>query len=84
MSHVVDFSGARHAHGQRFDVGGELRRDRARGDHVGDREPMVAAGAPDIRVSDHYWTVVTRDASLSAQVEHTVTLTNDGSRVLTA
>jgi methionyl aminopeptidase len=37
----------------------------------------------DIRVLDDDWTVVTPDASLSAQFEHTVLVTREGSEILT-
>jgi len=47
-------------------------------------EPMVNAGGPDVRLLADGWTVVTADASLSAHVEHTVAITADGPRVLTA
>ena len=47
-------------------------------------EPMVNAGRPDVRLLGDGWTVVTADASLSAHVEHTVAITADGPRVLTA
>jgi methionyl aminopeptidase len=46
-------------------------------------EPMVNLGGPDVRVLDDEWTVVTADGSLSAQFEHTVLVTRDGSEVLT-
>ncbi len=47
-------------------------------------EPMLNAGRPDVRVLADGWTVVTADASLSAHVEHTVAITDDGPQVLTA
>jgi methionyl aminopeptidase len=47
-------------------------------------EPMVNAGGPEVRLLADGWTVVTADASLSAHVEHTVAITDDGPRVLTA
>ena len=47
-------------------------------------EPMINLGAPDIRLLDDGWTVVTADGSLSAQFEHTVLVTRDGAEVLTA
>jgi methionyl aminopeptidase len=46
-------------------------------------EPMVNAGGPDGRVLSDGWTVVTADRSLSAHVEHTVAITEDGPRILT-
>jgi methionyl aminopeptidase len=47
-------------------------------------EPMLNAGGPDVKILRDGWTVVTVDDSLSAHVEHTVAITNDGPRVLTA
>ena len=47
-------------------------------------EPMLNAGRGDVRILDDGWTVVTADGSLSAHVEHTVAITEDEARVLTA
>jgi methionyl aminopeptidase len=47
-------------------------------------EPMFNLGSADTRVLDDEWTVVTADGSLSAHFEHTVAITTDGPRVLTA
>ena len=47
-------------------------------------EPMVNVGRPDIRTLSDRWTVVTADGSLSAHFEHTVAITENGARVLTA
>jgi methionyl aminopeptidase len=47
-------------------------------------EPMVNAGKPAVKVLADGWTAVTRDASLSAHFEHTVAVTADGPRILTA
>jgi methionyl aminopeptidase len=47
-------------------------------------EPMLSAGSADIRTLDDGWTVITADKALSAHFEHTVGLTADGPRVLTA
>ena len=47
-------------------------------------EPMLNAGGAGVRMLHDGWTVVTADASLSAHVEHTVAVTDDGPRVLTA
>ncbi len=46
-------------------------------------EPMVTLGHFDVRVLQDGWTVVTRDGSLAAHVEHTIAVTEDGPRVLT-
>ena len=47
-------------------------------------EPMINAGGPETRLSSDGWTVVTADGKLSAQFEHTVLVTHQGSEVLTA
>jgi methionyl aminopeptidase len=46
-------------------------------------EPMVNAGAPDVRVLGDGWTAVTGDGSMSAHFEHTVAVTATGARILT-
>ncbi|MDQ3757586.1 MAG: type I methionyl aminopeptidase [Actinomycetota bacterium] len=46
-------------------------------------EPMVNVGGPDTRTLGDGWTVVTADGSLSAHVEHTIAITDDGPEVLT-
>jgi methionyl aminopeptidase len=47
-------------------------------------EPMVNEGKPHTLLSDEDgWTVYTRDGKLSAQWEHTVTVTDDGFEILT-
>lgn len=46
-------------------------------------EPMVTVGRTPVVLLDDGWTAVTRDGSLSAQIEHTVAVTADGPRVLT-
>jgi len=47
-------------------------------------EPMVNVGGPMTRTLADKWTVVTLDGTRSAHVEHTVAVTADGPRVLTA
>ena len=47
-------------------------------------EPMITMGNPTTRTLDDKWTVVTADGSLSAHFEHTVAITANGPRVLTA
>jgi methionyl aminopeptidase len=47
-------------------------------------EPMFNLGGAETAVLDDEWTVVTADGSLSAHFEHTVAITADGPRVLTA
>jgi methionyl aminopeptidase len=46
-------------------------------------EPMVNAGAPQVRVLNDGWTVVTKDGSLSAHFEHTVLITEGEPEILT-
>jgi len=47
-------------------------------------EPMITIGSPETRTLPDKWTVVTADGSLSAHFEHTVAITEDGPRILTA
>ncbi len=46
-------------------------------------EPMINAGAPEVKVLKDGWTAVTVDGSYSAHFEHTVAITKDGPQVLT-
>jgi methionyl aminopeptidase len=46
-------------------------------------EPMVNAGAPEVRVLKDNWTAVTADGSYSAHFEHTVAVTENGPWILT-
>lgn len=46
-------------------------------------EPMVNAGKPHTKVLADGWTAVTRDASLSAQWEHTIGVTASGFEIFT-
>ncbi|MBO5052388.1 MAG: type I methionyl aminopeptidase [Clostridia bacterium] len=46
-------------------------------------EPMVNAGAPEVRVLSDGWTVVTKDGSLSAHYENTIAITDNGPMILT-
>lgn len=46
-------------------------------------EPMLNQGRATVHTEDDGWTVVTSDGQLSAQFEHTVTVTAKGVRVLT-
>jgi methionyl aminopeptidase len=46
-------------------------------------EPMVNAGAYPVKLLNDGWTVITKDGSLSAQFEHTITVTETGYEVLT-
>jgi methionyl aminopeptidase len=47
-------------------------------------EPMINAGAPDVVLHDDEWSISTADSSLSAHFEHTVAITEEGPRILTA
>ncbi|MCD4825412.1 MAG: type I methionyl aminopeptidase [Phycisphaerae bacterium] len=47
-------------------------------------EPMVNMGTPRVRVLDDGWTIATADGKPSAHWEHTLAITQDGVRVLTA
>jgi methionyl aminopeptidase len=47
-------------------------------------EPMINAGSAEVKVLPDGWTAVTLDGSLSAHFEHTVAITKDGPRILTA
>jgi len=46
-------------------------------------EPMINMGDFRCHTLEDHWTVVTADGSLSAQFEHTVTVTEDGVEILT-
>ena len=46
-------------------------------------EPIISMGRPEIRILRDNWTYVTADSSLSAQIEHTIAITEDGSEILT-
>jgi methionyl aminopeptidase len=47
-------------------------------------EPMVTENRTRVRILDDGWTAPTADGSLAAHFEHTVAVTEDGPRVLTA
>jgi len=47
-------------------------------------EPMINAGGPAVRVLSDGWTAVTADGRRSAHFEHTVAVTKNGPRILTA
>ena len=46
-------------------------------------EPMINAGRYEVKILADGWTAVTKDRSLSAQFEHTVGVTADGSEIFT-
>jgi methionyl aminopeptidase len=47
-------------------------------------EPMITIGGPEIVVHDDRWSISTADSSLAAHFEHTVAVTAEGPKVLTA
>jgi methionyl aminopeptidase len=47
-------------------------------------EPMVNVGGSDVEIGDDSWAIYTKDGSLSAHFEHTVAITKNGPRILTA
>jgi methionyl aminopeptidase len=47
-------------------------------------EPMITVGGYDIAVRPDQWTIATADGSLAAHFEHTVAVTEEGPRILTA
>ena len=47
-------------------------------------EPMITAGAADVVLHDDEWSISTADGSLAAHFEHTVAITADEPRILTA
>jgi methionyl aminopeptidase len=58
--------------------------DLLRKDMVFTIEPIIAMGTPKTVILKDGWTVRTRDRSRSAHYEHTVLMTDDGARLLTA
>jgi len=47
-------------------------------------EPMITAGGPEVVMHADEWSISSADGSLSAHFEHTVAVTEEGPRVLTA
>ena len=47
-------------------------------------EPMFTLGGHEVGIRDDGWTIITADASLAAHWEHTIAVTADGPRILTA
>jgi methionyl aminopeptidase len=47
-------------------------------------EPMITAGGPEVVLHDDDWSISTADSSLAAHFEHTVAITEEGPRILTA
>ena len=60
----------------------ETRRDRLRPGMTICIEPMVTAGAYQVKELPDGWTVLTADGSLAAHYEHTVVILSDGPEVL--
>ena len=47
-------------------------------------EPMINMGTPDIYTKQDGWTVCTKDGLPSAHFEHSITITKNGAKILTA
>jgi methionyl aminopeptidase len=47
-------------------------------------EPMITAGGPEVYLHPDGWSISTSDGSLAAHFEHTVAVTAEGPRILTA
>jgi methionyl aminopeptidase len=75
---------AMHEHPSVPNVGTPGRGLRLRAGMVIAIEPMLNGGSGRVRLQGDGWSVVTADGSLSAHVEHTVAITDDGPSVLTA
>ncbi len=63
--------------------GPPARGPRLRAGNVFAVEPMVNVGGPETRLLDDGWSVVTADGSLSAHVEHTIAITDEGPVIFT-
>lgn len=46
-------------------------------------EPMINMGTPDVYTKEDNWTVCTQDNKPAAHFEHTITITNNGPKILT-
>ncbi len=46
-------------------------------------EPIYSMGNGEIKTLSDHWTIVTRDNSLAAQIEHTIVITENGCEILT-
>jgi methionyl aminopeptidase len=46
-------------------------------------EPMVIAGGPETKELNDHWTVVSKDGTLCAHIEHTIAVTDNGPLILT-
>ncbi|KAG8228839.1 hypothetical protein J437_LFUL008335 [Ladona fulva] len=47
-------------------------------------EPVIGQGSPEVILLEDGWTAITDDNSRSAQFEHTILITEDGAKILTA
>ena len=47
-------------------------------------EPMLNAGSAEVKIWDDHWTAVTADGRPSVHFEHTIAVTADGPRLITA
>ena len=47
-------------------------------------EPMINMGKPQVFTKKDGWTICTEDGMPSAHFEHTITITEDGAKILTA
>lgn len=47
-------------------------------------EPMIAIGTADVKIMPDHWTYETTDGSAAAHFEHTIAVTENGVRILTA
>lgn len=47
-------------------------------------EPMITIGTPEVEILEDKWTAVTKDGNLSAHFEHSVAVTGNGPRILSA
>ena len=45
-------------------------------------EPMINIGSADVKTMDDGWTIVTKDGSFSAHFEHSVAVTESGTKIL--
>lgn len=46
-------------------------------------EPVLTHGSVNTVILEDGWTVVTEDSSRTAQIEHTILVTDDGAEILT-
>ena len=46
-------------------------------------EPMINLGSPEIYTKDDNWTVCTQDGNISAHFEHSIAITDKGTKILT-